>query len=59
MKKRRYRIELLETAEGINFKKDKTKDILIVFLWAEGLWEAKKSANKIAEVILETALSHE
>ena len=48
---KRYRIELLQTAEGINLKKDKTKDKIIVFLWAENQTEAERLANKIAKAL--------
>ena len=44
----RYRIELLGTAEGINLKKDKTKDAVTIFLQAKNEKEARKFAAKIA-----------
>ncbi len=47
----RYRIELLQTAEGINYKKDKTKDIVVVFLWAENPKKAREEARKIANAL--------
>ena len=45
---KRYRIELLGTAEGINLKKDKTKDTVTIFLWAKNTKEAREFADKIA-----------
>lgn len=44
---KRYRIELLQTAEGVNLKKDKTRDLVIIFLWAENLKKVREFANKI------------
>ena len=46
-----YRIELLQTAEGMNLKKDKTEDTVIILLWADNLKQAKKFAEKIAEAL--------
>jgi len=48
---KRYRIELLQTAEGVNLKRDKTKDTIIIFLWAENQIEAERLANKIAKAL--------
>ena len=48
---KRYRIELLQTAEGINFKKDKTEDIVIVLLWSPNITKARESAKKIADAL--------
>lgn len=48
MTKKRYRIELLETADGVNLKLDRTEDVVIVFLWEKNLTEANNSAHKIA-----------
>lgn len=45
---KRYRIELLQTAEGVNLKKDKNKDIIVILLWAENREKAKELAGKIA-----------
>jgi len=45
----RYRIELLQTAEGVNLKKDKTEDMVTVLLWAEDEKSAWESAEKIAK----------
>ncbi len=46
-----YRIELLGTAEGVNFKKDKTQDVVIVYLWAEDRKKARELAGKIARAL--------
>ncbi len=43
-----YRIQLLGTAEGVNLKKDKSKDIITVFLWAENGRKARELARKMA-----------
>lgn len=48
---RYYRIELLETAEGMNYAKDKTKDIVIVYLWAKNKKKARELADKIARAL--------
>jgi hypothetical protein len=45
---KRYRIELLGTAEGVNLKKDKSKDIVVIILWEENKKKAREAANKIA-----------
>lgn len=48
---KRYQIELLATAEGINVKTDRTADTVIIFLWEKNLIEANKSAHKIAAAL--------
>ncbi|MDO8429782.1 MAG: hypothetical protein Q7S73_00235 [bacterium] len=47
-----YRIELLQTAEGINLRKDKTEDIIVVLLWSLDIKKARESAKKIADALL-------
>ncbi len=49
--KKYYMIEMLETAEGVNLKKDKTRDLVIVFLWAENKKKAEEFAGKIARAL--------
>ena len=48
---KKYRIELLSTADGINLKTDRTADTVIIFLWEKDLSEANKSAHKIAAAL--------
>jgi hypothetical protein len=48
---KRYRIELLGTAEGVNLKKDKSKDIVVIILWEENKKKAREAANKIASAL--------
>lgn len=48
---RRYRITLLSTAEGINLKKDKTRDTVLIFLWAKDKNAARAEARKIADAL--------
>ncbi len=51
-KQKRYRIKLLGTAEGINYKKDKTEDTVIIFLWAKNAKEVRKLADMIASSLI-------
>ncbi len=44
----RYRITLLQTAEGVNLKKDKVKDLVTVLLWADNEKDARQNAEKVA-----------
>lgn len=48
---KRYRIELLGTAEGVNLKKDKTEDIVVIFLWEKNKKKAEEVAEKIAAAL--------
>lgn len=53
MAKRRFRVELLATLDGLNFgtKERKKKGTVVVLLWCNDINEAKDAANKIAEAL--------
>lgn len=54
MRNKRYWIVLLGTSEGVNLKKDKTEDIVDVFLWARNKKEARRLAEKISASLEES-----
>jgi len=48
---KKYQIELLSTADGVNLKTDRTADTVIIFLWEKNLTEANSAAHKIAAAL--------
>jgi len=52
-KKRRFRAELLVTADGVHFgsKEHKRKDTVVLLLWCDNRKEAEDVATKIARAL--------
>lgn len=55
MARKRFKIELLATAEGLHLGDDaqKKKDTIVVLLWCKSKKEAEEKAKKLAEALLQ------